>query len=286
MAGVGLVLVVAFLATEGNLGLSNKELKHARARIEDLSRRVGVLKSRTRLIDKSAIDFERLRNVLERRVHDLGEDLASTRARIAQLEADLQKAGGHEDRLGVQRSLVGLLKQELADVGVTVEADESAGTLIVPDQLLFERQSAALPQFGSRRQKMLEIGRAIIRLLENPESASKIARIEVSGHTDKTGSLDLNLMLSRNRAAVLVDGWHSNSDTNDPCVVGKLLPIGMGPNRPLIRDESAATNQACGDEPDREDTRQDESRGCARNRRIEITVVPKDPARPEIPGCP
>ncbi len=286
MAGIALLLVVAFLATSSVLSGSKGELEDLRQEQERLLAETTALRERERLNGKSDEEVRTDLLASAHRVRELLSQLEADKRRIEALERRIAEAGGYEDRIGVQRSLVRLVAEELTRAGVSVDIDEDTGTLIVPDNVLFKRQSATLPASGRRRQKVLDIGRAIVKLLKQEESARKIARIEVSGHTDKTGGLALNLLLSRARAGALVDAWVRSARTTDPCIVGKLLPVGMGPSRPLIADESAATNARCGDERDRPETRIDESRGCARNRRIEISILPKDPTRPEIPGCP
>ena len=73
--------------------------------------------------------------------------------------------------------------------------------------------------------------------------------IEVAGHTDSTGSLDYNQLLSEKRANSVVSYFMSREVMGD-----RFVPVGAGETRPI------ATN--------------DTKEGRSLNRRVEITIVP------------
>jgi len=74
-------------------------------------------------------------------------------------------------------------------------------------------------------------------------------RIEVEGHTDSTGSAAMNQQLSENRAMAVTSHLASRGVPRD-----RMYAIGYGKTRP-IADNSTAE-------------------GRARNRRVEIVVIP------------
>ena len=77
----------------------------------------------------------------------------------------------------------------------------------------------------------------------------EIEQIRIEGHTDRTGSLDFNMRLSKARATSVVDYLVSKGVSKD-----RLLAEGFGPTRPLVPD--AKTKAA-----------------LAQNRRVEFHIV-------------
>jgi len=86
---------------------------------------------------------------------------------------------------------------------------------------------------------------ALQLILENPDK-----RILIAGHTDNVGSGEINLKLSEARARAIRDWFVSESSLP----VTRFAIQGYGDTRPLAGNQDAA--------------------GRARNRRVEITLVP------------
>jgi OOP family OmpA-OmpF porin len=90
-------------------------------------------------------------------------------------------------------------------------------------------------------------------LLDNVASViqahPEIARIRIEGHTDRTGSLDFNMKLSKRRASSVVEYLVSKGVSRD-----RLVAEGFGPTRPLVPD--ARTKKE-----------------LAKNRRVEFHIV-------------
>ena len=78
------------------------------------------------------------------------------------------------------------------------------------------------------------------------------ATISVEGHTDDTGSRAANLRLSKRRADTVAGGIERRLDRTG----GSIVTMGHGPDRPVAPNSTAA--------------------GRARNRRIDIVIVPLD----------
>lgn len=81
----------------------------------------------------------------------------------------------------------------------------------------------------------------IIKLMKKVESAN----LEVQGHTDNSGSLEVNKKLSQDRAQAVVDYLVQNGIEND-----RVRAVGFGPDRPIADNKTKA--------------------GRAKNRRVEL----------------
>lgn len=131
------------------------------------------------------------------------------------------------------------LRQELAGTGVGVTRNGDEIVLNMPGNITFQTDSAAL------NTEFYDVLNAVGSVLEEYEKTV----IEISGHTDSTGSDDYNQRLSEQRAASV--GKYLDSQGVD---VKRMVIIGYGEAQPV----------ASNDTPD----------GRARNRRVELTLEP------------
>lgn len=132
-----------------------------------------------------------------------------------------------------------ILRQRLAGTGVRVVREGNNLRLIMPGNITFATDSAEIaPQFYST------LNAVALVLREFPETL-----IEVTGHTDSTGSEEYNLQLSQQRA---------NS------VAQYLTAQGIAPNRILAKGMGESMPIAPNDTPE----------GRAVNRRVEIQIRP------------
>ena len=132
-----------------------------------------------------------------------------------------------------------ILRQKLAGTGVRVVREGNNLRLIMPGNITFATNSAEIaPQFYST------LNAVALVLKEFPETL-----IEVTGHTDSTGSEEYNLQLSQQRA---------NS------VAQYLIAQGIAPNRILAKGMGESMPIAPNDTPE----------GRAANRRVEIRIQP------------
>jgi outer membrane protein OmpA-like peptidoglycan-associated protein len=136
------------------------------------------------------------------------------------------------------------LRAKLAKSGVDVQRQGDTINLVVPGAISFPTGSAQLaPDFyGSLNQ-------VATSLKEFPDST-----VQVIGHTDSTGSTAFNQTLSVNRANAVV--VYLTAQSIDP---QRVHALGMGPSQP-VADNSTVD-------------------GRAKNRRVEIKIVPKDVAQ-------
>lgn len=114
------------------------------------------------------------------------------------------------------------------------------GTKVVLDHIYFETGKAVL------RPESDEALNQVLRFLENNPSM----KLEISGHTDNTGSLRINQKLSRDRASAVVN-----------YLVGKGIPESMLESKGYADTQPVATNNT--------------SEGRTQNRRVEFKVLSK-----------
>ncbi len=132
-----------------------------------------------------------------------------------------------------------LLRQKLAGTGVRVAREGDNLRLIMPGNITFATDSSDIsPQFYTTLN-------AVATVLNGfPETL-----IEVTGHTDSTGSAEYNLRLSQQRAQ---------------SVAQYLVAQGVAPNRIVARGMGESMPIASNDTPE----------GRAQNRRVEIRIHP------------
>ena len=131
------------------------------------------------------------------------------------------------------------LRAQTAGTGIEVQRQGDNILLNLPEGVTFDVGRATIkPQFYGA----LDAVASTLRQYDR-------TRIEVEGHTDSTGSAEMNQQLSENRAYAVVGALASRGIPRD-----RMYAIGYGKNRP-IADNSTAE-------------------GRARNRRVEIVVIP------------
>jgi outer membrane protein OmpA-like peptidoglycan-associated protein len=124
-----------------------------------------------------------------------------------------------------------------------------ASKISISEQVQFETGTALLrPESGAILTQVAEV------LRQHPE----IELCEVAGHTDDTGTEELNLRLSRERAQAVLEWLASHGIAR-----GRLQAQGYGTQHPIG------------------DNTTDEGR--AKNRRVEFVVRRRAPAKPEAP---
>jgi len=121
--------------------------------------------------------------------------------------------------------------------------------ITISEQVQFETGTAVL-----RAESDAILGAVAGALSQHPE----IELVEIQGHTDDTGTPELNRKLSHERA-VAVRSWLVAHGVHDR----RLRPIGYGQSRPLTENTTEA--------------------GRARNRRVEFQIITR---RPKAGGAP
>lgn len=132
-----------------------------------------------------------------------------------------------------------VLRERLTGTGVQVVREGDNLRLVMPGNITFASSSANI------RSDFLPVLESVSLVLKE----FKDTNIRVAGHTDSTGSLDFNQLLSEQRAgsvkiALLDYGVAS----------GRVIAVGYGPRYPVASNDSAAGRQE--------------------NRRVELTLEP------------
>jgi hypothetical protein len=234
-----------YFASAGREGMGNMDLYRAR-------KKTGPVASDT--IGWSA-DFLRLRNlgvpvVLWHEPVNLGYPLNTHADEMGfVLEANGNSAWMSRPyqgrialhRLGLTKSALPLMDPEvpvLAQIPDTIAGPKVDREWILRDIYFEVNASTPLP---ASRESLLQLAAWIKK---NPE-----LRIEIQGHTDNTGNLEKNRLLSQQRAEAVL-----RSLLGQGCAAGQLSAVGYGSSRPIAGNNSAE--------------------GRALNRRTQIKILP------------
>lgn len=131
------------------------------------------------------------------------------------------------------------LRQTLQDTGVQVQREGDNLTLIMPGNITFASNSADISSgFYSTLNSLVLVFKEFNK-----------NGIDIVGHTDSTGSLQLNQDLSNRRARSVAAYLEGNGVASS-----RISSYGAGPSQPIASNDSAA--------------------GRAQNRRVEINLRP------------
>ncbi|CAN5346467.1 OmpA family protein [soil metagenome] len=131
------------------------------------------------------------------------------------------------------------LREQLAGTGVSVHREGDNITLLMPGNVTFRSDSAAL------NQNFFEVLNSVSLVLDEYEQTV----IEVAGHTDDTGSDSYNQDLSEERAETVADYLQTQGIMSE-----RIITVGQGEHSPVASNDNADGRQ--------------------RNRRVELTLVP------------
>ena len=130
------------------------------------------------------------------------------------------------------------LRQELLNTGVQVSTENGQIRLIMPSNITFDTDSAVFkasfnPILDSVAKVLAEYNKTIV---------------QITGHTDSTGTLAHNMTLSQQRAAAVATYL-----INRGVAANRISATGVGPNQPIATNDTAA--------------------GREQNRRVEINLI-------------
>lgn len=112
---------------------------------------------------------------------------------------------------------------------INIELERAtAGSMAVLNNIFFD-----LDKFDLKPKSLPELQKVIRFLRENPQ-----IRVEVSGHTDNSGSSEYNKQLSQKRALSVY-----NYLTQMGIAENRVIPIGYGPDKPVASNDSEAGRQ-------------------------------------------
>ncbi len=210
--------------------------------------------------DKAAADKEELDRILQSRSDNLSQTIFELRGKVADLDAENAKLKAENAGLAKAReeqvlkvsstyeSLLEKMKSEISKGQVTISELKGKLTVNMVDSILFDSGKAEVKKGG------LEVLGKVISILKDVSDKS----IRIEGHTDNVPIVGVlakryptNWELSAARAINVAR--HLQDQGIDP---GQLSAVAYGEWKPV------ATN--------------DTAEGKAKNRRIEIILVPKE----------
>ena len=207
------VIVTALIATVGLAGCATQhDLSQMKANIDTAS--AGDFGRCMETLHAGAVELETARKVLREGEENDGR---LTDARYEEgLEASTRAAGNRKEAEEACNARIAALEQRLQRVKEVLRG------------VTFEEGSATLTEDARVALDLLAN-----RLLRAP------ARVEVSGHTSNTGSLEFNMTLSQQRADAVRDHLISQGVPAD-----SITAKGYGPNEPIASNETPEGRRA------------------------------------------
>jgi len=174
------------------------------------------LRSREREIERA--ELERQQVVLQAREREA--EAERREADLARSDADLARS---DTEAALERA------RELSEQVAELEARQTErGLVLTLSEVLFDVGRAILKEGGQRT-----VGQLATFLQEYPERV-----VLVEGHTDITGSLQLNLDLSRRRAEAVKSSLMQRGISGE-----RVRTVGLGPEFPVAGNNTAAGRQ-------------------------------------------
>ena len=214
--------------------------------------------------DKLLSDQKALLSQQEQQLAGQQKQLSSQQERIAEQEEYLAAATDELLEMRGQMQTIAVLRlsilEQIRDSVVAVMGDASKvkigenGNIVLSDSVFFDVGSAAVKtEAVPTLNQLIEV---FSQFLADPENVCYVDSIVISGHTDSTGSDDMNRQLSTDRANAVLGYLLENGGGKLQQYASYFCAAGYGETRPV------ATN--------------DTEEGRAQNRRIEISIILKD----------
>ena len=260
--GLGLACLALVLALGSNACVTRGSYQEATGERDRLARENRTLAERVKLLEASnqAPTSERVRLIGS--VEDLRETQAQLEDGVLDLERRHEEAtralaeretqlGELQQLRGSYEGLISDLESEVQSGQIEIERMRDGLRLNLSDEILFDSGSAGLKEGGRD-----VLSRVAARLTELPD------RVEVQGHTDDVpiarGPYPSNWELAAARATGVVR-WLASQGVNPT----RLTGVSFGEYHPVAANDSPA--------------------GRARNRRIEVRLLPNHEAPPALP---
>jgi chemotaxis protein MotB len=249
-----ILFVLVLLAYVQNL-ISAKSLSQARTQLE---RTLEQLRASEQKLRKTAASVELAQAQLhlsEQKIDQQATVIADSNRELQALQANLQSIAVL--RLDVLRRVKASIEAELQSTGTATKPTVligDNGNIVLNESVLFETNSHEIKQDGRALLDML--ARAFANVLDDPLVRESIDVILVQGHTDERGSVSYNRELSARRANAVLDHMFESNPRLEQSYGSYFASSAYSEFRPVQTGKTEADYQ--------------------QNRRIEVSVVPKD----------
>jgi chemotaxis protein MotB len=189
------------------------------------------------------------------RLHDQEQTIASSNQQLSTLRSQLQSIAVL--RVDVLNKLKAAIEAELGPrtaAGAALVTIGDNGNVVINESLVFESNSYAIK--NEAKPLLNGLARALGKLLADPGVRENIDAVVIQGHTDDRGSASFNWELSAKRATAVLDYLFETNKALAESYGRYFAASAFSKFRPINAAETALAYQ--------------------QNRRIEISVVPKD----------
>jgi chemotaxis protein MotB len=189
------------------------------------------------------------------KLHQQEDVIADSSRQLDSLRAQLQSIAVL--RVGVLNKLKQAIEAQLgprASNGAELVTIADNGNIVISEKLVFEYNSYAIKSEG--KPLLDSLAKALGNVLADPEVRANIDTIVIQGHTDERGSASLNWDLSAKRATAVLDYLFEANKGLADSYGSYFAASAYSKFRPLTTEKTEQAYQ--------------------QNRRIEISVIPKD----------
>lgn len=162
------------------------------------------------------------------------EELDEKTTQLADQQARIDKI------IGVKADVIEALKQEFANNNISVEIDETNGSLVMDSSVLFDYDETELTPEG--QEVLGNVLPIYCSVLMQEEYFPYLAEIIIDGYTDSSGGYEYNLELSQRRslavAEYLLSICQSFLDADDQQSLKEKLTVNGHSSSNLVLDEN------------------------------------------------
>ena len=224
-------------------------------RLEDFRQRISVSERQLKSVQAEVQAGRAELAASRRRLLDQQAVVADSNRQLGNLRSQLQSIAVL--RVSVLDKLKSAIEAQLGRTGAgsgQLATIGDNGDIAVNESLVFEYNSHSIKK--QAKPFLDSLAKALGNLLADPEVRENIDTIAIQGHTDERGSATFNWDLSAKRATAVLDYLFQTNKTLADTYGNYFAASAYSKFRPVNREQSESAYQ--------------------QNRRIEISVVPKD----------
>jgi chemotaxis protein MotB len=255
MSTMALILfVLVLLAYVRNL-VSSKRLDAFQLQITSSERALRAVNDDLRRTAAEVATSKDALRASQNKLVDQASVIAESNRQLATLRSQLE--GVAVLRVDVLNRLKEALERELGarnEAGAPLVTIGETGNIVINESLVFETGSYAIKSDG--KPLLNGLARAIDRVLGDNSVRANIDAIVIQGYTDNRGSASFNWDLSAKRATAVLEYLFEVDKTLESAYGRYFTASAYSKFRPLTSEESPSAYQ--------------------QNRRIEVSVIPKD----------